>query len=160
MKPNAKKQGFSLVELLVSITAMAILVLIVGLLLIMPYRTMRTNREYAQLRRDVALAVRGMAMDIRKYSPSDIDVSDSNILLLNPNPGPPVRQKVEYIYNVGNQSLNRFVNNVDQGAIIEEGLILFTSSTNALEGVVLDISMQRGGGDVSLSLQTFIYTRN
>jgi len=160
MKTLLTKQGFSLVEILVALLAAVILFLIVGLLLLMPYRTMQANEEYAQLRRDVAVAMRAMTRDIRAYSATDIDISQSDRLLLNSNPGPPVRQKIEYIYNSGNQSLSRSINDVDQGEIIEEGLIVFTSSVNALGGVVLNIGMESSRGNASLSHQTVIHTRN
>ncbi len=147
-------------ELLAATAAGAILLMIVGLLLMMPIRTMRINCEYAQLRRDISLAVRIMTKDIRNYSFSDVDVSQSDALLLKLNPGPPVRQKIEYRYNAANQALNRYVNDVDQGAVIEKGLRRFTSATNELEGVVLDFAMASGDRNVSIALKTFIHTRN
>ena len=158
MKTDQKKQGFTLVELMVGMIAGSILLLIVGLLLLMPIRTMRINKEYAQVRRDIAIAVRIMTKDIRTRSFSDVDVSQSNVLLLNLNPGPPVRQKIEYKFESG--ALNRYINDANQGAVIEEGLTQFTSSVNAWEGVVLEFEMVSDGGNASIAHKTFIHTRN
>jgi len=152
-----------MVELLVAMVAMSILILIVGLLLLIPYKSMRGNEDYAQLRRDMSVALQTMTRDVRRATDADIDVSLGNELLLLANPDPPVRQKIAYKHE--GHALNRYVNDINQGAVISSGLTRFSLvkpdvSTNGLAGVVVQLELQNDNGQVSMAHETFIHTRN
>ncbi len=155
---HRNKQGFTLLELMFAMLASAILILIVGLLITMPYRAMNGNQEFAQVRRDMALAVKIMTKDIRQATNDDI-VPSSNQLVLNANPGPPVRLPIRYALESG--ALNRYVNGGSGVTIIEKGVTRFVAvKTSGLSGVEIQLDLQSNDGTAAITHETFIHTRN
>lgn len=164
MKTDFKKQGFSLAELLVSMLATAVLVLIVSLVLLMPVRSSRTNNEYARLRRDMALAVQMMARDIRESSGSQVTASE-NLLILLPGPVFPGAAAIKYERSTADGVLRHYVDGVEKGSVITEGLRRFdpvslTNAAGVVTGIMLDLEIEGRGGDITAAHQTFIHVRN
>lgn len=166
MRTYHNKQGFSLLELMVAMVAAAILVVVVTVVFTMPYRVMRTNNEYADLRRDMAYAVRMMSNDIRKSSPIYDEVSIStgeDILELPPNALRP--DTVKYERNAADGVLTHYINNNAQGSVILNGLRRFhsetaTNSEGVVSGVILRLELENDDGDIAMEHETFIHTRN
>ncbi len=128
----------------------------------MPYRAMRTNEEYARLRRDVAYAMRRMAKDIRvsTYNEDPNNYGSDKLVL-------PVNSvsEGEIEYTATDGVLTRAVDGGAEEEIIREGLRLFssnfTNSTEGLSGVVLRMEIENNSdGDIAIEHETFIATRN
>jgi len=174
MAARRHKRGFTLIELMIGMVVMAILLLAVTLILLMPIRTMRTNAEYATLRRDLSYAVQLMARDIRKapFNGATVDYGDNKLLLPGRADLPdlwPVT--VEYKLDDTSGQLHRYVDGVDQGAVIQSGLTLFRSGlmpdpdpadpdVEAPDGFVLYFELQNPDGEITIDHETFIYSRN
>lgn len=164
---HRKKQGFSMVELLVAMVAAAILAITVTAVFVMPIRTIATNREYAKLRRDLAYVVRIMAMDIRKSSVMYDDApaidTGENELVLHPND---LRlEKISYDRNTANGVLSRSVDDGAESPIILDGLTAFatemeTNSSGVVSGVLLHLEMENSDGYIAVTNETFIHVRN
>ncbi len=75
MKLRRKNSGFTLIELMVTIASSSVLILTAALILFITYREWRIDNAYAQLRRDVSLAVQLIAQDIRESAVTDIGMS-------------------------------------------------------------------------------------
>jgi len=162
-----KKQGFSLVELLVAMVAAALLALAITTVFVMPVRSMRTNREYARIRRDLSYAVRLMATDIREssimYDTLPAIFTGENILELRPNELRAV--PIKYDRNTPDGVLTRYIDNVAQGPVILNGLTAFetdlaTDTNGVVSGVILHLEMQNSDGYISIINETFVHTRN
>lgn len=66
MKTTPERNGFTLVELLIAATASAVVILLLATILILGFRCLRTNNAYISLRRDAALAMTWMELDIQE----------------------------------------------------------------------------------------------
>ena len=66
MKKRNRRNGLTLIELMVTIAAASILILTVGLILIMAFRSWRVNNAFAELRRDSAFAFSMMTRESTK----------------------------------------------------------------------------------------------
>ena len=148
----------------------SIVLLAVTLVLFMPVRTMRTNMEYARLRRDLSLAVEGMARDIRNHSLDGIDASDRTALVLLPDPDLPGISPNTVAYRAGaGGTLDRYVNGAKLGSLIVSGLNVFSYNvigddpaelTNGLTGVTVHLEVQNPDGEITMTRETFIHVRN
>lgn len=162
MKTDRDNQGFTVLELLIAVVATAILVMIASLLLVMPYRSLYTNIEHANLRRDMTVAVRMMADDIRESSVNGITAVENSLTL----PANSTRAKaVEYRRNPGDGSLATYINNVAQMTIVSKGLARFNPVAvndlgSGLSGVTLRLEMNNDDGGIGVVNETFIHTRN
>ncbi len=156
------KQGFTLMELLIGILATTILVLTVSLILLMPYRSMDTNNEYARLRRDMAYAVRMMAKEIRLASVNDITATE-NLLTLPPNL---IRTtSTDFVADPTSGMLSYADDSGGAGTLISTGLRRFVPAVindpaNNMEGVELALEMEGNDGETVVAWKTFIHTRN
>lgn len=161
MSARHGKEGFTLAELLVSIVAASILLLLVGAMLWMPARALVTNKEYAQIRLDVAYSVAMLSKDIRVSSLNSVVVAEDRLLL----PANTTRAySVEYLRDAGDDSLTRVVG-TDRERIVMDGLTRFRPTiTNdiatGLSGVVLDVEVQNPDGEIVVEHSTFIHARN
>jgi len=157
MKTRAQKHGFTLVELMISIVSAAILALTVVLILFMTYREWRTNNEYAQIRRDAALAVQMMAKDVRESAFNDVAAAEHTLVL---SANPPVRPYLaSYQRNMGNNTLNYYVNGNLTGVIIPAGVQRF-NPVAVSNGVRLHLELANPDGSIVITNETFIHTRN
>jgi Tfp pilus assembly protein PilW len=156
MKMCKKKVGFTLVELMIAMVSSAILALIVALILFMSYREWRADNEYARLRRDAAFAVQIMAKDIRNSSYSNITEAINNSLKLSINA---VHSNSTAFARTSASNLTYSINGTSQGQLITKGLKVFNPQpTN--NGVLLNLVLVNTDGDISITNQTFIHTRN
>ena len=147
--------------LMVALFATAILILLVGALLWMPIRALRTNNEYARIRVDLAYSIAMMSKDIRTSSLNSVVATEDRLYL----PGNATRAyTVEYLRNAGDDSLTRVVG-ADRELVVTEGLTRFRPSiTNdfltGLSGVVLDVVVENPDGDIVVDHNTFFHARN
>lgn len=158
MKICVKKNGFTLVELMIAIVSGAVLAIIVSLILFMTYRSWRTDNEYARLRRDTAFAVQLMAKEIRNSSSNGIIAAVNNSLQLQTNAAHP-SYTTTFTRNDASSNLTYSKNGIVQGQLITKGLRVFNPQpTN--NGVLLQLEMVNTDGDISITNQTFISMRN
>lgn len=162
------KNGFTMVEMMVAMLATAILSLIIGLLLMIPFRTMSGNWEYMRIRRDMANAVKMMAKDIRITAWSDIaDSADSYVvdgyLKLDWNINSPVVRKNNVEYQKSGDTLVRMTGGTSE-TIISEGLMVFkpkaTNEVNGVQGIVITMQMLGSKTGSIIDEELFIATRN
>jgi Tfp pilus assembly protein PilW len=151
-----KKVGFTLVELMIAMVSSAILALIVALILFMSYREWRADNEYARLRRDAAFAVQIMAKDIRNSSYSNITEAINNSLKLSINA---VHSNSTAFARTSASNLTYSINGTSQGQLITKGLKVFNPQKQT-NGVLLNLVLVNTDGDISITNQTFIHTRN
>jgi Tfp pilus assembly protein PilW len=151
MKLRRKNAGFTLVELMLTTVAAAILVLTVSLILFMAFRSWRINNSYAQLRRDVALAVQLMAQDVRESAGTNISVVSETSLSLAANL---VRPDTRTFTKTGDK-----LNGTHMGLIITKGLHRF-NPVKTTNGVLLHLELTDADNGISITNETFIYTRN
>ena len=164
MKKRCRKKGVSLIELLVAMTAVAILSLTVGAILVLPARTIKGNNEIAQLKNEVGVAMIAITSDVRESGYEDIVVNSSNYgdntLTL---PANDVRNSTIQ-YRLEGALLNRYVNGSGPTTLISEGVSAFRSwptnnEVTGVQGMGLHLEMTTAGG-VPLQHDSFIHTRN
>ncbi len=157
MNPSDNKKGFTLIELMLTMASSSILILLVGIILFMGYRSWRVNGHYVQLQRDTALAVRIMSEGVRESTTNEI-IAVNGSLTLAPNE---VRSaELKYMAD-GTGTLIRYVDGAENGLIILKGLESFTPELQE-DGVLLQIVMQDDDpdADITMTTRTFINTRN
>jgi prepilin-type N-terminal cleavage/methylation domain-containing protein len=157
MKICGKRNGFTLVELMIAMVSGAVLAGIVSLILFMTYRSWRTDNEYARLRRDTAFAVQLMAKEIRNSSYNGITVS-ANSLLCPTNAVHPT-YTTTFTRNAASGNLTYFINGTSQGQLITKGLTVF-SPLKQTNGVLLQLVLANTDGSIALTNQTFISVGN
>lgn len=147
-----KKEGFTLVEMMVTIAISAIVILTVSLILVMAYREWRTDNAYVQLRRDAALAVQLMAPDVREST------TNANNILTTTN-------SITFATNSVRPVVHTFTQNGDKlnsspfGLIITKGLQRFRPvETN--NGVLLHMELENTEFNIAITNETFITVRN
>jgi Tfp pilus assembly protein PilW len=154
MKIGGKRNGFTLVELMIAMISGAVLALIVALILFMTYREWRTDNEYARLRRDTALAVQLMAKEVRISSYNTITASANSLTC--PINAMHTRQTV---FTRSADTLTYSINGISQGQLITRGLSVF-NPVRTNNGVLLKLVLANTDGSIAITNQTFIYPRN
>jgi prepilin-type N-terminal cleavage/methylation domain-containing protein len=154
MKICGKRNGFTLVELMIAMVSGAVLAGIVSLILFMTYRSWRTDNEYARLRRDTAFAMQLMAKEVRISSYNTITASANSLTC--PINAMHTRRTV---FTRSADTLTYSINGISQGQLITKGLSVFDPvRTNS--GVLLKLVLVNTDGSISITNQTFIYPRN
>jgi Tfp pilus assembly protein FimT len=153
----SKNQGFTLVEMMVTLASATILALTVALILFMGWLSWRATSEQVQLQSDAALAVRMMAHQIRMSETNDVSVISGTSLTCGTNG---VRDYVITFTKTGDQ-LRRDIDGNDQGLVITKGLTQFTPQPQT-NGVLLQMVLARTNHyiPVAITNRTFINTRN
>jgi len=162
--PQSRKHGFTLVELMVATLAAAILLLIVGLLLTLPIRTMRTNDEYAALRRDMAFAMQMIAKDVRESSSNTNNyVFGEDTLSLPALPAPSTVRPYAVNYGKTNNVLTRTADGA-AAVLLNDGVRRFWSgTTNYVDGegsIIVRLELENPAGDIIIQHVAPIHTRN
>jgi len=155
MKLRRKNSGFTLIELMVTIASSSVLILTAALILFITYREWRIDNAYAQLRRDVSLAVQLIAQDIRESAVTDITTVAETSLSLGSNP---VRPDTHTFIKAGD-TLRRDINSASDGLIITKGLQRF-SPVETNKGVLLHFELANDACGIAITNETFILTRN
>lgn len=154
MKIGGKRNGFTLVELMIAMISGAVLALIVALILFMTYREWRTDNEYARLRRDTAFAMQLMAKEVRISSYNAITASTNSLTC--PINAMHTRQTV---FTRSADTLTYSINGTSQGQLITRGLSVF-NPVRTNNGVLLKLVLANTDGSIAITNQTFIYPRN
>lgn len=165
---NSRRAGFTLVELMVALIATAILLLSVSFLLVIPFRTMKGNREYARMRREMAYAMRLINRDVRMTAWGDIDddeveynVTDGRVYLDYDPDNVVVRdENVEYVLEDG--ALLRNVGD-STDVLISEGVTMFSATTtnqNGAQGIVFELELQNSETEATIEKTMYIHVRN
>jgi hypothetical protein len=155
MKKNQYKNGLSLIELLVTIVASSIVILTVAMILIMAFRSWRINGAYVDLRRDAALAVFLISLDIRE-SDVEEDVTTATVGELTLAAHLPARDN-PVTYERDGDTLT----STDFGTIIPRGVQAFSaqySGTN--DGVYITLGLANNSVGVAITNRVFVNTRN
>jgi Tfp pilus assembly protein PilW len=159
MTTCGKKTGFTLVELMITMFSAAILVLIVTLILFMGYSEWRVDNEYAKLRRDAAFAIQLMSKEIRQSSITNVITAPENLTLTATANRP---HTVSFRRGAGSayaRSLTCYSDDILRATLVSKGCRDFSQSTND-HGVLLTLVMVNADESISMTNQTFIYTRN
>jgi prepilin-type N-terminal cleavage/methylation domain-containing protein len=115
MKTRKKCEGFTIVELMTSMLALAILALAVSSMLIYGYVGWRRNTESVKMHRDAAVAMDAIAREIRNSSIDEISATVSEIQfasgVVRADPKTYTLGEIAYgsEVNIGGFSLNRNV---------------------------------------------------
>ena len=147
MKKRKQSKGLTLIELMVTIAAASILMLTVGLILIMAFRSLRINNVYADLRRDSAFAFSMMTRDVRE---ANYDTLTDGTTLTLPS--------ATYT-----KSGNTLTHNGD--VLIPKNVQFFDSEKKPSgDGVLLTLVLSDevyvGGYTIAITNQVFVNTRN
>ncbi len=156
MKKRKRRNGLTLIELLVTIAAASILILTVGLILIMAFRSLRINNVYADLRRDSAFAFSMMARDVREANYDTL--TDGNPLRL----GSPVLGKADVTYTWSGTQLD-YHDGSGTITLLPANVSFFTSAGDddgVLLTLVLSDEVYVGGYTIAITNQVFVNTRN
>jgi len=153
MKKHTHKNGVTLVELMVSMVAASILILIVSLILVMAFQSWRINNAYVDLRRDSALAIYRMARDVRESTFRDktpeylIDGTDY--------------LSVESAVDNSITTYRRTGSTLTRGAmlIIPKNVQSFRS-LKINDGVLLTLELANNEFGIVITNQVFVNTRN
>lgn len=151
MKHNKHKEGFTLVELLITAVAASILILTIALILVMGFGTWRTNNACADLRRDSALATYMMARDVREASYDTL--TDGSTLTL-----PSAVTNQTTIYTQSGDMLT-----VDEGSgamTLIHGHVQNFDSTKQNDGVLLSLELANTQFSIIITNEVFVNTRN
>lgn len=156
MQICGKRNGFTLVELMIAMISGAVLAGIVSLILYMTHLSWRTDNEYARLRRDTAFAMQLMAKEIRSSSFSGI-TTNSTRLTLSANAFRPNVTRFERSAD----TLTYYINGISQGQLITKGLSFFEPKLNQTnQSVLVKLVLANTDGSIAITNQTFIYPRN
>lgn len=157
MRRKEKKQGFTIIELLVGVTSAAVLVLTLAAIMVGPLRALATNREYSDIRRDMAYSIAMIGRDVRVSSWSSLS-SATNVLTFGGNS---VQTNVS-VYSLSGDVLERYVNGVKQDDLMD-GVTAFTNgvvNAGGVQGVRIYLSAANDDGSISVTHESFIYPRN
>ncbi len=152
MRKRRNRTGLTLIELMVSIVAASILILIVGLILIMAFRSWHINNAYVDLRRNSALAFYRMARDVRE---ADYDnLTEGNPLILpSAVPGNPT-----IIYAQSGSALT-YDDESGTMSLIPEN-VQGVNATKQNDGVLLTLELADADFGIAITNQVFVNTRN
>ncbi len=160
MKTNKKQTGSTLIELMITITAASIIMLIIAFILVMAFQSWRINNAYADLRRDVSLAVYLMARDIRESNITNVTEAAAGRLTLSAHP-PARNNAVTYTKSADT------LNSTALGTIIPRRLQTFIAESSSLgDGVYLTIVLTNSlsgiinPGVIAITNEVFVNTRN
>jgi prepilin-type N-terminal cleavage/methylation domain-containing protein len=153
MKKSKNKTGFTLIELMVTVVASAIVILTAATVLIMGFQSWRINKAYVEMRRNTALAVYLMARDIRESNITNVTIAAGQLQLA---PHPPVRNSTVTYTKTGST-----LSSTDFGVIIPRGLRTFNAEVNVPgDGVYLTIGMTNSVSGIAMTNRVFVNTRN
>jgi len=142
--------GFTLVELMMAMLATAILALTVGSLLVFAWKGWRINNESVNMQRDVSLAMKIMAREIRKASIENI--TDGNQLTC-------INATNTVSFTVSDDDLNIQVNSDTAWPIVRDCVDSFSTTADTSTGsVVIRLELATGSDDSEIIATT--YSRN
>lgn len=149
MKKQSRKNGLTLIELMVTMVAAAILILIVALILIMAYRSWRINNAFVDLRRDSAFAFSMMARDVRESYYDGLDDTTAGSLEVISAVGKPT-----VTYSQTGNTLTR------SGMIIIPKNVQYFDPAKQEDGVLLTLELANVDFGIVITNEVFVNTRN
>lgn len=149
MKLKKYKFGFSMTELMVAMSATAVLALIVGSMLVAGWRSWTNSNSYVAMQRDASLAVRVIAREIR--SSTNLTIGTSQITCQN------AFNTVRFVQS--GSDLNMEVDGSLQMQLIDGVLVSFSPELDASDGSV-DLILNMAAGDDSSIISETVYPRN
>jgi Tfp pilus assembly protein PilW len=134
-----KMAGFTIMELMVGILAMAIIALAVGSMLVYGWNGWRRNMESIEMQRNAMVAMHVLEQRIRNAAMDDIGGFGSQTLTFTDDP---------------NFSASEF----SEGSFVK--LEAFTADTNDLGGVEVDVTLSTVSGADENEYSITVYPRN
>jgi type II secretory pathway pseudopilin PulG len=153
----SKKQGFTLVEIMITVVCAGIMTVTVALILVMGWFSWHANWDQVQLQSDSSLAVRMMSHQVRMSEPGNLSIAAGSLICA---PNTPIRTyRIEF--RKVDDTLRRYIDGTDNGLVIKSGLNSFTPQLQT-NGVLLRMVMVSTNSfmPVAMTNQTFINTRN
>lgn len=150
MEKIKSKNGLTLIELMVTIAAASILILTVGLILIMAFRSWRMNNAFVELRRDSAFAFSMMVRNVREASYNNLKDVGGDLEITSAVDG----SVATYSYDeaTGNLELN-------SSPLIYGTVDPFDFDIRD-DGVQLKLVLENDEFDISYINEVFVNTRN
>ncbi|HPR82285.1 MAG TPA: prepilin-type N-terminal cleavage/methylation domain-containing protein [Pontiellaceae bacterium] len=152
MKTDRQK-GVTLIELMVTIAAASILMLMVALILMMAFQSWRINNAYADLRRDAALAFVRMVKDVREADYTGLTAGNPLTL-----PSAVTNKTVLYAQPTGGKTL-LYSDGSGSSIIIPDNVRVFTSVKQD-DGVLLSLELANTNFNIAITNEVFVNTRN
>ncbi|HNX52124.1 MAG TPA: prepilin-type N-terminal cleavage/methylation domain-containing protein [Pontiellaceae bacterium] len=152
MKTDRQK-GVTLIELMVTIAAASILMLMVALILMMAFQSWRINNAYADLRRDAALAFVRMVKDVREADYTGLTAGNPLTL-----PSAVTNKTVLYNQPTGGKTL-LYSDGSGSSIIIPDNVRVFTSVKQD-DGVLLSLELANTNFNIAITNEVFVNTRN
>lgn len=151
MRNKIPKAGFSLIELMMAMLATSILVLAVGSMLVYGWMGWKRNNDSVAMQRDVSLAMRIIAREIRRTPMTGITVGDT-LTCINANG--------TYAFTASGRDLNFQVDSEVTFPLVRDCLSGFSTTNNPLNGsVAVLLNLNTAGMDVSTNSMV-VFTRN
>lgn len=151
----SEKSGFTLIELMVTIAASAVLALTAALMLMLAFESWKVNNAYVYLQRNMALAVQMLARDVHESVYADMTTGPGQLIL----PPDAVRPDSVAYARSADGDLVRYVNASESVVIFPAGVLLFDPVlTNG--GVLVRLQAEVPEAEVTVTNETFIYARN
>ena len=152
MNTHRSKSGFTLVELMVTAVAFAILALATGSMLVFGWQGWSRMNDSLDMQRDASLAMRVMAREVRKSAIADVTVGNNLLGCVDPD-----NKAVDFAVSGGN--LDMEINNTFSMHLIRRRAVsLTTTKDTANRSVQLTLNLATGN-DTSQIIST-IYVRN
>ncbi len=162
MKLPAKKNGFTLMEVIVAMAASAIVLLTAGTLLFSAIRAWRANNTFVRMRRDAAFALEIMARDIRQAEHEGmVTITADSLAVYN--------KVADYdaLFSLGTDGILSYSRD---SAILTPKLasnvagLTAVAQTNDVSGIIdgigLELAMKNDSLDISFTNELFVYIRN
>lgn len=149
MKTGRQQTGSTLIELMVTITAASIMMLIIALILVMAFQSWRINNAYADLRRDASFAVNQMVKDVHEADYESL-ITGNLLTLTNKN--------ASYMQPAGSRTLV-YSDSAGTVIIIPKNVQAFTSAKQD-DGVLLSLKLANTNFSIAITNEVFVNTRN
>lgn len=154
MSVKTAKSGFGMLELMLAMVATSIMALMVGSMLVYGWQGWKRNLDSVNMQRDVSLAMRVIAKEIRRTPLDNIDTSNASSLTC-------VNDAGTYTFSISGRDLNLQVNGGAPWSLVRDTVVAsgFTATKNLVnESVTVSLDLSTGPDDSNTRM--VIVTRN
>ena len=152
VETNRHTAGLTLVELMIAISATAVLVLIVSMILTMTFSSWRNNNAYAEIRRDISYASSILSREIRESSFDGLNPVGNTLSVESA-----VTNKTVVFFQADDALI--YTSDTDSFPLIPRNLQTFTANKQS-DGIELFLVVANTDFALSVTNQLFVNTRN
>ncbi len=146
------RRGFQLIELMVAMVALGIFAVAASSMLVFIWRGWVNNAQSVQMQRDVSIAMRAMAREIRRTPLDDITPGTSSLTCYN------AHTATATVFSKSGDRLNMQSDDGTGTTLISDYVRSFTTSTNANGSVTINLKLAAPRDSSSSSM--VVYSRN